>query len=72
MRCRKLAVLTMVGILFSTLTLSGCSANCISLADQGLVFLRHVSASWRKGLNNSGRFVILFEKRLSADVCWDS
>lgn len=37
MRCRKSAILILVGILFSALTLSGCSANRVSLADQGLV-----------------------------------
>jgi len=37
MRCRKLAILTIVGILLAALTLTGCSANRVSLADQGLV-----------------------------------
>jgi len=34
MKCRKM---TMVGILMATLILAGCSANRVSLADQGLV-----------------------------------
>ena len=34
MNCRKL---TMVGILLVILTLAGCSANRVSLADQSLV-----------------------------------
>jgi hypothetical protein len=37
MRCKELVMLTMVGILSATSMLSGCSANRISLADQGLV-----------------------------------
>lgn len=37
MRRRNLSILTMVGILTAALTLSGCSANRVSLAGQGLV-----------------------------------
>ena len=37
MKCKKLAIVAMLGILLAVITFSGCSSNSVSLADQGLV-----------------------------------